>query len=81
VGCRRSLSKGELLRLVRGGDGGVHPDPDGRADGRGAYVCKNPECAARLDKGRLARSFRAPVTVTQQTLDFITAWQRNASTR
>ena len=50
VGCGRSLPKGELLRLVRGGDGRVRPDPDARADGRGAYVCANPDCAARLDR-------------------------------
>jgi predicted RNA-binding protein YlxR (DUF448 family) len=67
---------------VRGDDGRVHPDPEARAEGRGAYVCANPECAARLEKSRpLARSFRAPVTVTHETLDFITEWQRNASTR
>ena len=29
----------------------------------------------------LARAFRAPVTVQQETLDFITEWQRSASTR
>ena len=81
MGCGRSLPKGELLRLVRGGDGRVRPDPEARADGRGAYVCANPECAARLDKGRpLARSFRAPVTLTPETLEFITEWQRSAST-
>ena len=66
---------------MRDGDGRVHPDPDARADGRGAYVCNNPECAARLGKGPLARSFRAPVTVTHETIDFITEWQRSASTR
>ena len=67
---------------MRGDDGRVRPDPDARAQGRGAYVCANPECAARLDEGRsLARSFRAPVTVTQETLDFINEWQRSASTK
>jgi predicted RNA-binding protein YlxR (DUF448 family) len=71
-----------LLRLVRGDGGRVSVDPEAQADGRGAYVCKNPECAARLGKGHpLARSFRAPVTVTQETLDFIHAWQRSAFTR
>ena len=67
---------------MRGEDGLVHPDPAAQAEGRGAYVCNNPECAARLGKGQpLARSFRAPVTVNQETLDFITEWQRSASTR
>ena len=66
---------------MRGDDGQVRADPAARAEGRGAYVCNNPECAARLGKGRLARSFRAPVTVTHETIDFITEWQRSASTR
>jgi uncharacterized protein len=82
VGCGRSLPKGELLRLVRDADGRVRPDPDARADGRGAYVCANAECAASLDRVRpLARSFRAPVELTHETLDFITEWQRSASTK
>ena len=82
MSCGRSLPKSELLRLVRGGDARVRPDPDARAEGRGAYVCENPDCAARLGTSHpLARSFRAPVTVTQETLDFITEWQRSASTK
>jgi predicted RNA-binding protein YlxR (DUF448 family) len=67
---------------VRGKDGQVRTDPAAQADGRGAYVCANPDCAASLGMRRpLARAFRAPVTVQQETLDFITAWQRSASTR
>jgi predicted RNA-binding protein YlxR (DUF448 family) len=65
---------------VRDGDGRIREDSAGRAEGRGAYVCGTPECAARLESS-LARSFRAPVTVLQETLDFITEWQRSASTR
>ena len=73
VGCGRSLPKGELLRLVRGDDGRVRPDPAAQAEGRGAYVCDNPECAASLGNGPPAGApFRAPVTVEQETIDFIT---------
>ena len=42
VSCRRSLPKDELLRLVRGADGEVRPDPAAKAEGRGAYVCDRP---------------------------------------
>ena len=67
---------------MRGDDGQVRADPAAHAVGRGAYVCADPDCAASLGKGHpLARSFRAPVAVPQQTLEFITAWQRSASTR
>ena len=82
VGCRRSLPKGELLRLVRDETGEVRPDPDGRAEGRGAYVCDRPECAKRLAEGRpLARAFRASATVRQETIESVCEWQRSAFTR
>ena len=82
VGCGRSLPKGELLRLVRNAGGGVRPDPDSSAQGRGAYLCGQADCGARLGGGRpLARAFRAPVTVNQETIDFISEWQRSAFTR
>jgi uncharacterized protein len=82
VSCGRSLPKRELLRLVRGEDGGVRPDAAARAHGRGAYLCGEPECAASLDSPRaLARSFRAPVTIDQETIDLVQEWQRSASTR
>jgi uncharacterized protein len=82
VGCRRSLPKGELLRLVRGADGEVRPDPEGRAQGRGAYVCDRPQCVQRLAEGPpLARAFRAPVTVQQETIDLVCEWQESAFTK
>jgi uncharacterized protein len=82
VGCRRSLPKGELLRLVRGGDGDVRADFAARAEGRGAYVCTRLECVEGLAAGNpLARAFRAPVTVQQETIDLVREWQRSASTR
>ena len=81
MGCRRSLPKGELLRLVHG-DGEVRVDPAAVAEGRGAYVCNRPECAESLTAGRaLARAFRAPVTVNRETIDLVREWQRSASTR
>ena len=82
IACRRSLPKGELLRLVRAADGRIVADPAARAEGRGAYVCSDPECAASLAQGRShARSLRAPVTVEQETIDVIHERPRSASTR
>ena len=82
MGCGRSLEKEALLRLVRADDGAVRADSTGSAEGRGAYVCGAPACADKVGEGRpLARSFRAPVTVRQETIDFIREWQRSASTR
>jgi hypothetical protein len=61
VVCRRVRAKRELVRLVRGADGTVVVDRGARMPGRGAYLCQDPECAARLLKaGRLNQAFRKP---------------------
>lgn len=50
--------------------------------GRGAYVCARRECADRARSGKAyGRALKAPVTVTNETIDFIYEWQRSASTR
>ena len=57
-------------------------DPTAKAEGRGAYVCRRPECVEALLGGRpLGRAFRAPVTVKPETIDLVCEWQRSASTR
>jgi uncharacterized protein len=70
------------MRLVRAADGRILADPSARAEGRGAYVCSDPDCAASLAQGRpLARALRVPVTVEPETIDLIQEWQRSAFTR
>ncbi|HHU61866.1 MAG: YlxR family protein [Bacillota bacterium] len=44
VGCRSSLPKKELIRVVRDPDGKVELDLTGKRSGRGVYVCPNEEC-------------------------------------
>jgi hypothetical protein len=59
LGCRRRRPKRELVRLVRGADGRVGVDAAG--PGRGAYVCREPDCLERaLKPARLAHAFRRP---------------------
>ena len=41
--CKLKLPKKELLRLVRTADGRVSIDTSGRMNGRGCYLCRNPE--------------------------------------
>ena len=62
VGCGEESPKRELLRVVRTPEGGVKYDPTGKANGRGAYVCRDHECvqAARKKKA-LARALKAEV--------------------
>lgn len=53
IACRREMEKRELLRVVKGADGGIRLDFSGKLPGRGAYICGNGECIARLRKYRL----------------------------
>ena len=50
MGCRERKPKREMIRVVRGTDGTVHLDFGGKAPGRGAYLCPNPECLKKAMK-------------------------------
>ena len=50
MGCRERKSKREMIRVVRGTDGTVHLNFGGKAPGRGAYLCPNPECLKKAMK-------------------------------
>ena len=61
---RRSASREELVRLVLGPDGQVHPDVRAKAPGRGAWIgVSRPELEQALAKGKLkgalARAFKS----------------------
>ena len=52
----------ELLRVVRTPDGAVIYDPTGKANGRGAYVCRSVECLKKARKARrLERVFSSQI--------------------
>ena len=62
MACRTVRAKRELLRVVRSPDGAVGIDPTGRANGRGAYVCRAAECIdTAIKKGALIRALHSPV--------------------
>ena len=50
MGCRERKPKREMIRVVRGTDGTVSLDFGGKAPGRGAYLCPNPECLKKAMK-------------------------------
>ena len=50
--CRKSLPKKELNRIVKSGEE-IFFDMTGRANGRGAYVCSDPECMNKLKKQKV----------------------------
>ena len=53
-GCGEHFPKKELVRVVRTPEGEIELDLVGKKSGRGAYVCKNPDC---FKKARKARRF------------------------
>ena len=52
VSCRKNFQKSELKRVVKTSAGEIFFDDSGKAQGRGAYLCKSPECAISVVKRR-----------------------------
>ena len=72
VGCREMKEKRELIRVVRTPEGGTVLDPTGKKSGRGAYVCRNPECLRRaIRQKQLERQLE--INLTQEITDALTA--------
>lgn len=53
IACREMKPKLEMTRVVKTAEGEVFADPTGKAAGRGAYVCANPECVKKLGMKKL----------------------------
>lgn len=62
IGCGESKGKRELARIVKNAAGDIYTDTTGKADGRGAYVCKNKACVEKAfnNKG-LERAFKTKI--------------------
>ena len=68
MGCRERKEKRQLIRVVRGTDGNVSLDFGGKMNGRGAYLCPNPECLKKAIRAKaLDRSLE--VTIPQEVYD------------
>ena len=61
MGCRERKNKRDMIRVVRQTDGIVSLDFSGKLNGRGAYICPDPEC---LKKARKAKSLDRSLEVT-----------------
>ena len=62
MGCRERKAKKELIRVVRMTDGNVSLDFGGKLNGRGAYVCPDPECLKKAQKSKaLERSLETQI--------------------
>jgi predicted RNA-binding protein YlxR (DUF448 family) len=62
VGCGEMKPKKELLRILRTETGEFVVDALGKANGRGAYLCRSVECFQKAVKNRgLERSFKQAI--------------------
>jgi predicted RNA-binding protein YlxR (DUF448 family) len=62
VACRTARPKRDLLRVVRTPDRRVLIDDTGRVSGRGAYVCRDGDCAAKaIETGVLGRALETRI--------------------
>ena len=68
MGCRERKAKKELIRVVRGVDGTVSLDFSGKAPGRGAYLCPDPECLKKAIRSK-ALSRRLETEIPQEVYD------------
>lgn len=61
--CQDRDSKKELMRIVKNKEGEIFLDPSSRANGRGAYICKDSECLKKAIKTKaLNRAFKVEVS-------------------
>ena len=59
VGCRKSQHKSLMIRVVKTLAGEIKVDRTGKLQGRGAYLCKNPDCLKKaLKKHQFERAFK-----------------------
>ena len=62
MGCRERKPKRDMIRIVRTPEGVVNLDFGGKMNGRGAYICPNPECLKKVQKSKaLDRSLEVAI--------------------
>lgn len=59
MGCGEMFDKNNLIRVCKNNEKGIFLDYSNKAEGRGAYICKNPDCLNKAVKARrFERSFK-----------------------
>ena len=62
MGCRERKEKRAMIRVVRCTDGSVNLDFGGKMNGRGAYICPDPECLKKALRSKaLDRSLEVTI--------------------
>ncbi len=62
TGCQEMRNKKEMLRVLRTAQEGIVLDATGKKNGRGAYLCRNPQCLEKAIKNKgLERSLKVKI--------------------
>lgn len=62
VGCGQNKDKTDMIRVLRNEAGEIFLDATGKKNGRGAYICKTPECLGKAIKSKgLERSLKTAI--------------------
>ena len=62
IACQERDSKKGLIRIVKNKEGEIFIDLTGKANGRGAYICKDCKCLKKAIKSKaLNRAFKMEV--------------------
>ncbi|MBE6805254.1 MAG: YlxR family protein [Ruminococcaceae bacterium] len=63
LGCNEMKPKIELIRIVKTPENEIMVDLKGKANGRGAYICRDAECLKKAVKAkRLERTFATEIS-------------------
>ena len=79
IACQDRDNKKELIRIVKNKEGEIFIDLTGKANGRGAYICKDSECLKKSIKGKaLNRAFKmeVPNEVYEKLLAELEAYEK-----
>lgn len=68
MGCRERKNKRDMIRVVRAPSGTVSLDFSGKAQGRGAYICPDPECLKKALRSK-ALDRALEVTIPEEVYD------------
>ena len=68
MGCRERKEKRQMIRVVRTPEGAVNLDFSGKMNGRGAYICPDPDCLKKALRSKaLDRSLE--VTIPEEVIE------------
>lgn len=63
LGCGENKSKKDLIRIVKTTEGEIVVDTTGKVNGRGAYICNDPNCLKNAFESKsISKSLKGEVT-------------------